>query len=104
LWCWPERELHGTTVLPTNGVAATFSMNLAKKTVTAIQRWRNGTEKEKGIHYHNKQVKIDPIAHNALLASIEKNKTKKIVEDLESEPDFEENNVVFTNNDRKWDN
>ena len=77
-------------------------MNLAKKTVTAIQKWRKGIEKESGIQYRNKQMEIDPIAHSALLASLEKNQKKKIEENLKNIYDFKGNNTVFTNNNREW--
>lgn len=89
--------MHGTTVLPAEGVAATFSMNLAKKTITAIKKWKEGTEKDAHVQYRDKQLQEDPIAHAALLASVEKNKVKN------NDSNFQGNLVILKNNDREWD-
>src|SRR4051812_46299352 len=77
LWCWPEEELHSTTAIPKEGVQATFSQNLSKRTVTAIKKWQEGSETNLHIQYRLNQIKQEPIAKAALLTSIEKNKTKK---------------------------
>jgi hypothetical protein len=93
--------LHGTTALPAEGVASTFSQNLAKKTVTAIKRWREGTEEKHGIQYRNNQLKQDdPVAHAALLASIEKNNNRVNLE--AGEQNFAGNQIIFENDDREW--
>ena len=83
--------MHGTTALPKEGVASTFSQNLAKRTVTAIQKWREGTEKEKHMQYRHEQLNQDPIAQSALIASLEKNKAIYTGE-----------NITFENNNREW--
>lgn len=83
--------MHGTTALPKEGVASTFSQNLAKRTVTAIQKWREGTEKEKHMQYRLEQLKQDPVAQSALVASLEKNR------DI-----YTGKNVIFNSNDREW--
>ena len=79
------------TALPGEGVASTFSQNLAKRTVTVIKKWREGTEKEKHQQYQLEQLNQDPAAQSALVASIEKNKAI-----------YTGNNVIFDNNDREW--
>jgi hypothetical protein len=44
LLCWPEHELHGTTAIPKEGVTLNLSQNLVKRTVSAIKKWRDGSE------------------------------------------------------------
>ena len=87
--------------MPTEGVTLTFSQNLAKKTVTAIKNWREGTEKKHGIQYRNNQLEQnDPVAYAALLTSIEKNKKNRI--NLETgEANYIGNQIIFENNDRE---
>ena len=93
--------MHGTTALPAEGVASTFSQNLAKKTVTAIKRWREGTKEKHGIQYRNNQLKQDdPVAYATLLASIEKNNNRVNLE--AEEQNFAGNQIIFENNDREW--
>ena len=93
--------MHGTTVLPAEGVASTFLQNLVKKTVTAIKKWREGTEEKHGIQYRNNQLKQnDPVAYAALLASLEKNKNRVNLE--AGEQNFTGNQIIFENDDREW--
>jgi hypothetical protein len=79
LYCWPENELHGTTVLPKEGVTCGLSQNLAKKTVSAVKKWREGSEQEKHKEYRLNQLDQDPFAKEALIESIKKNKEIKTV-------------------------
>ena len=85
--------------MPENGVASTFSQNLAKRTVTAIKKWREGVEKKKHMDYRLKQLDQDPFAQNALMESIEKNKTNRI--SLE-QAEYIEDYLTFDNNNREW--
>jgi hypothetical protein len=96
--------LHGTTVLPSEGVTCGLSQNLAKKTVTAIKKWRDGSEQEKHIKYRSNQLNQDPYAKEALLESIKKNSEKK-----SERIEMEENNytgeyIDIERNDREWAN
>ena len=86
LWCWPEKELHRTTALPSNGVASTFSQNLAKRTIIVIQKWRQEKEKESHKQYWSDQLNQNPIAQNTLLKSIKLNKIQEneIILELEN--------------------
>jgi hypothetical protein len=59
LFCWPESELHGTTALPKEGVTLNLSQNLAKRTVTAISKWREGTEETRHFNYRLNQLEQD---------------------------------------------
>ena len=74
LFCWPEHELHGTTVLPSEGVSCELSQNLAKKTVIVIKKWRDRSEQEKYIKYWSNQLNQDPYTKEVLLELIKKNK------------------------------
>ena len=73
IWCWPERDEHGTTAIPSHGYQAGWSQNLAKKTVTAIQRWREGTEKSSSIEYRKNQIADNSYVAAALETSLRKN-------------------------------
>ena len=64
--------MHGTTVFPSEGVTCGLSQNLAKKTVTAIKKWKDGSEQEKYIKYWLNQLNQNPYAKEALLESIKK--------------------------------
>ena len=70
--------MHGTTVLPKEGITAGLSQNLAKKTVTAIEKWREGTEKLKHVNYRLNHLNQDPPAQKALLESIQRNEENKV--------------------------
>ena len=95
--------MHGTTVLPKEGVTAGLSQNLAKKTVTAIKKWREGTEKPKHINYRLNQLQQDPPAQEALLESLEKNNEKRNSEIiLEGDIEYIGNHININTNDREW--
>jgi len=76
LFCWPENELHGTTVLPMEGVTCGLSQNLAKKTATAAKKWRDGKEAKYRVDYRQKQLTTNPQALQALEESVIRNKEK----------------------------
>ena len=50
LWCWPEKDEHGTTALAPGGYQMGWSQNLAKKTVTAVTNWKEDNESAKKRH------------------------------------------------------
>jgi hypothetical protein len=101
LFCWPENELHGTTALPTAGVTYNLSQNLAKRTVTAIKKWHDGSEKKRHFEYRLNQLQQDLPALNAMLKSIGKN--KKINEViLEGNIEYEGEHINLNTNDREW--
>jgi hypothetical protein len=58
------------------GVTCGLSQNLAKKTVTAVKKWREGKEEKYRKDYRQKQLTTDSQALQALEASIVKNKEK----------------------------
>ena len=63
---------YGTTAIPSHGYQAGWSQNLAKRTVTAIKKWREGTEDPKHVKYRQNQISNDSYAATALLASSKK--------------------------------
>ena len=68
--CWPEEELHGTTAIPKIDIQAACSQNLVMRTVTAIKKWQEGSEKNQYIQYYLKQLNQDSIAQAALVISL----------------------------------
>ena len=87
--------MHGTTVLPSESITCGLFQNLAKKTVTAIKKWRSGSEQEKHMKYQTNQLSQDPYAKETLLESIKRN-SKRIEMENNSYTreylDIEENN------------
>ena len=73
LWCWPEKDEHGTTVLPPDGYQMGWSQNLAKKTVTAATNWKNGQETSK-----KKQLRLQQLQQVPLIYQVFKKAEKKI--------------------------
>jgi len=90
-FCWPEDEEHGTTVIPSHGYQISWSQNLAKRTVTAVKKWRQNMESQQHIEYRANLLNQDPLAKIALEKSIENNKKKIMQEIIESKEDIEEN-------------
>jgi len=103
IFCWPEGSLHGTTALPSEGVTCNFSQNLAKRTVTAIKKWREGTELPRHKDYRLNQLEQDPIAREALIESEVKNGEKRKGEIIMAgNKGYEGNHVNIDTNDREW--
>ena len=97
--------MHGTTVLPKEGVTLNLSQNLAKRTVTAIQKWQQGTEETRHFNYRLNQLGQDLLAQEALLKSIKKNKEKKEKEVmLEGDNVYTGNYIDINITDREWHN
>ena len=94
--------MHGTTAIPKVGVQAACSQNLAKRTVIAIQKWQEGTEKKQHIQYRLNQLNQDSIAQAALVTSIEKNREKKENEIVLDDINYEGNLVNLENNTFNW--
>jgi len=65
-WCWPEKDEHGTTAFSSYEYQAGWSQNLLQKTVTAITRWRKGTENPAHIKYRQNQIDDDSYAATAM--------------------------------------
>lgn len=85
--------------MPKEGVTSGLSQNLAKKTVTAIKKWKEGTEKEKHVKYRQEQLQQDPPALLALEESLKKNQgSSSTAENLNY------TGVYFNleENDREW--
>ena len=107
-WCWPERDEHGTTAFPSYGYQAGWSQNLSQKTVTAITKWREGTENPAHVEYRQNQIDNDFYAATALKISIkkdeDKNEDKDEDEDEEEELEKEEIGefMQLRFNQRKW--
>jgi len=103
-WCWPEKDEHGTTALPSYGYQAGWSQNLSQKTVTAITRWRKGTENPAHIKYRQNQIDDDSYAATALKNSIKKDENEDEDEDEEEELENEEIGefMQLRFNQRKW--
>ena len=59
LFCWSEHELHGTTAIPKEGVTLNLSQNLAKRTVTVIKKWHEGSEETRHFNYRLNQLNQD---------------------------------------------
>ena len=107
LWCWPEKDEHGTTAIPSHGYQAGWSQNLAKWTVIAIKKWREGTEDPKHIKYRQNQISNDSYATTALLASLKKDdENEDENEDDENEDELEKEEfgefMQLRYNCRKW--
>ena len=102
LWCWPEKDEHGTTAIPSHGYQAAWSQNLAKRTVTAIEKWRKGTENPDHVKYRQNQIANDSYAAAALLTSLKKDdgSENESEEELEKEELGEFMQLRFNN--RKW--
>lgn len=95
--------MHGTTALPSEGVSCNFSQNLAKRTVTAIKKWREGTESSKHKNYRLKQLEQDPFAREALIKSGIKNDVKRKGEIIMAgDKEYEGSHVNINTNDRDW--
>lgn len=106
LFCWPEDELHGTTVIPMEGVTCGLSQNLAKKTVTAVKKWREGKEEKYQMDYRKKQLITDPQALHALAESLIKNKEKtdekSTGQDILEKISYGGKYISIEENDRSW--
>lgn len=70
------------------GVTCGLSQNLAKKTVTAIKKWREGKEEQYRVDYRKEHVSTDPHALQALEESIARNEEKN---------DIKNSNIVLEN-------
>ena len=103
LWCWPEKDEHGTTAIPSYGYQAGWSQNLAKRTVTAITKWREGTENPDHVKYRQNQIASDSYAAAALMTSLKKDDENED-EDEEDELEKEEigESIRLTFNQRNW--
>ena len=103
LLCWPEHELHGTTAISKEGVTLNLSQNLVKRTVSAIKKWRDGSEATRHFNYRLNQLNQNLLAREALLNSIEKNQGKKNNEIiLEGSNEYEGDHVNLDIVDREW--
>jgi hypothetical protein len=95
--------LHGTTALPKEGVTCNFSQNLAKRTVTAIKKWKGGEEQLKHKNYRLNQLQQDPPAREALLKSLEKiNNVRNNEIILEGDIGYESNQLNLDSNFWEW--
>lgn len=93
-------------MLPNEGVTCGLSQNLAKKTVTAVKKWREGKEEKYRTNYRQKQLITDPLALQALEESIIRNKEKIVARDgdqviLES-TSYEGEYINIEDNDHSW--
>lgn len=80
-----------------------LSQNLAKRTVTAIKKWHEGSEETRHFNYRLNQLNQDLPAREALLKSIEKNQEKRKNEViLEGSNEFEGDHVNLGIVDREW--
>ena len=103
LFCWQEKELHGMTALPKEGVTCNFSQNLAKRTVTVIKKWREGTEAPKHVNYHLNHLLQDLPAREALVNSVEKNNERRNNEVvLEGGIGYEGSHINVNASEREW--
>ena len=73
LFCWPEEEEHGTTAIPRGGYQTGWSQNLSKRTVTAVKKWRQGTEVPARFNYRAEAIKKDTKAKEALNRAVQTN-------------------------------
>ena len=75
---------------------------MAKRTVTAIEKWRKGTENPDHVKYRQNQIANDSYAAAALLTSLKKDdgSENESEEELEKEELGEFMQLRFNN--RKW--
>jgi hypothetical protein len=84
--------------LPKHGVTCNFSQNLAKRTVTAIQKWKEGAENPRHKMYRLNQLQQDSPALDAFLEAEGKN--SEIV--LSSDDEYKGSHVNINNINREW--
>ena len=76
---------------------------MAKRTVTAIKKWRDGTEAPKHVNYRFNQLLQDLPAREALVNSVEKNNERNNSEIvLEGDIGYEGSHINVIASDREW--
>jgi hypothetical protein len=90
LWCWSEKDEHGTTALPSTGYQIGWSQNLSKKTVTVAAKWKQGLETAKSKQIRLQQLEKTPKIYKAFQEAEKKNINEQV--DKEKNTDDESSN------------